>query len=193
VSSEQPAALSPDPPTISQDDSLNPLGLLAQCVVHSRLRGRLRLSEAGSLRASLEQSQLATLPDQAVGYGAPQWRPAEAALGIVNHEYFSAANSSMSFKLIPSPGALSDRIGMFAVVPVKPRQPSYATSTLFLQGILTRTEVADLWDIWYTHLHRHLPAISRAIHTPDTTCARSPFLFATGTPSLLIVARRLDS
>ncbi|KAI5476944.1 hypothetical protein MNV49_007045 [Pseudohyphozyma bogoriensis] len=52
-------------------------------------------------------------------------------------------------------------------------------SELLSANIISTEEVKDLFELYYTHLHRHYPVLDPALHTPETTLARSPFLFTT--------------
>lgn len=50
------------------------------------------------------------------------------------------------------------------------------SSKLIMEGILSPEEIQDLFDIYFTHMDRHLPLLSKELHTPLSTSVRSPFL-----------------
>lgn len=59
----------------------------------------------------------------------------------------------------------------------RPKIDDPRQSWLVTQDLVSETQSEDLFDLYFTHLHRHLPLLSKARHTPASTLAYSPFVF----------------
>jgi len=57
-------------------------------------------------------------------------------------------------------------------------------SELLTANILSLEEVTDLFKLYFDNLHEHYPLLTQHLHTPESTNARSPFLFTCSAFSL---------
>lgn len=158
-------------------DSLNPLGLLAEASLGNQLGSARRAkssgvendgeetgrdaAEAAAAPSSRQASKSAGPAERGAkdGSGAATTRPRNApALGVASKTYFRPGPMSM----LPLRKVIIDR----------ELPPELLTS-----GVVSDTEVLDLFSIFFHNCAQHIILLDPEWHTPQFVCGRSPFLF----------------
>ncbi|GAC99867.1 hypothetical protein PHSY_007470 [Pseudozyma hubeiensis SY62] len=147
------------------DNTLNPLGLLAEASLHNTHRAR-KLARSNASNSSRDKD--GQTPDKAVkSEGGDDDSPAAGAgaegkskipLGVASQNYF--------------------RPGPMTILPLRriiiEREMPPELLTL---GIVTSEEVLDLFSIFFRRCTQHVCLLDAEWHTPTFICSRSPFLF----------------
>ncbi|CDS01907.1 hypothetical protein [Sporisorium scitamineum] len=155
------------------DNTLNPLGLLAEASLHNNHRAR-KLARNGTSNSEKDSQRSgstgAQSPDKTIkSEGGNEDSPAgeggasDAAkrkipLGVASQNYF--------------------RPGPMTILPLRriiiEREMPPELLTL---GIVTSEEVLDLFGIFFRRCTQHVGLLDAEWHTPTFICSRSPFLF----------------
>lgn len=149
------------------DNTLNPLGLLAEASLHNTHRAR-KLARSGASNSSRDKD--GHVPDEPIksegGNDESSANQADAAegtkskipLGVASQNYF--------------------RPGPMTILPLRriiiEREMPPELLTL---GIVTSEEVLDLFGIFFRRCTQHVCLLDAEWHTPTFICSRSPFLF----------------
>lgn len=150
------------------DNTLNPLGLLAEASLQNTRKRAVTVSEA------LESA------DGDVDEEGREKK--KSKLGLSNAGYFQPGpmNSEPGGHGAGGQGrrSLADSNGRCAVLPlrrivIEQRMPP----ALLVENILSIDEVIELFAIFFEHCHRQSPFLDPDIHTPAAVGSRSPFLF----------------
>ncbi|EST08977.1 hypothetical protein PSEUBRA_001305 [Kalmanozyma brasiliensis GHG001] len=157
------------------DNTLNPLGLLAEASLHNTHRARKLARSAGSSSGRDKDSQRSgstggQSPDKTVKSeggedatpagegGAADGSSRQIPLGVASQNYF--------------------RPGPMTILPLRriiiEREMPPELLTL---GIVTSEEVLDLFSIFFRRCTQHVCLLDAEWHTPTFICSRSPFLF----------------
>lgn len=157
------------------DNTLNPLGLLAEASLHNTHRARKLARSGASSKSSEKDSQKSgsaggQSPDKTVKSeggedGSPDGEAGEEdeskrkiPLGVASQNYF--------------------RPGPMTILPLRriiiEREMPPELLTL---GIVTSEEVLDLFSIFFRRCIQHVCLLDAEWHTPTFICSRSPFLF----------------
>ncbi|SPO27877.1 uncharacterized protein UTRI_05020 [Ustilago trichophora] len=157
------------------DNTLNPLGLLAEASLHNTQRAR-KLARSGASNNSRDKDSQRSgstggqSPDKTVkseggddespaGQGGSQSEAKrKIPLGVASQNYF--------------------RPGPMTILPLRriiiEREMPPELLTL---GIVTSEEVLDLFSIFFRRCTQHVCLLDAEWHTPTFICSRSPFLF----------------
>lgn len=157
-----PLSMSQGPlsPTLSShlpDNSLNPLGLLAEASLSNR---RSSHHKAG---INDRENEAARLVEQAVNGsidedGAPKTGPFSGPgrkMGVANDSYFR-----------PGPMNILPLRRLFIERQIQPE----------MLGMVTAEEVVELFKIYFEKMNYHCCLLNPDFHTPSLVCSRSPFL-----------------
>lgn len=171
------------PPTLRlhslPEDSLNPLGLLAEASLQNSQRKRSMNMSATSSTADSNREELRRIRDkffkqssQRKGKGKGRATADDGTavaddnddqvqpprLGVGDEHYFK-----------PGPMSILPLRRVFIERELTPEMLKYTSAA----------EVNDLFEIYFDRINRHLPLLDREMHTPSAVCARSPFLLTT--------------
>ncbi|KAF8341576.1 uncharacterized protein EI90DRAFT_1755923 [Cantharellus anzutake] len=152
--SQQP--LSPQLSSHLPDNSLNPLGLLAE----ASLSNRRSIQKAGGVDDDteaahmVEQAVNGSMDEDGTAKTGPYAAPGRK-VGVANDSYFR-----------PSPISILPLRRLFIERQVQPE----------MLGLVTTEEVVELFKIYFEKMNRHCCLLSQDFHTPSLVCSRSPFL-----------------
>ncbi|GAA6061307.1 hypothetical protein JCM10212_005421 [Sporobolomyces blumeae] len=158
------------------DNTLNPLGLLAEASLRNTRKRPVELTDVYEVASDAHADEAATSKGKGKGKGKgkrpadgqadegddgdgePAGKKKKVELGMANRNYFA-------------PGPMN--ILPLRRIVIEQRMPP----ALLEEKILSVEEVVELFEIFFTHCHRHAPFLDPDIHTPAATGSRSPFLF----------------
>ncbi|GAA5917930.1 hypothetical protein JCM5296_007001 [Sporobolomyces johnsonii] len=151
------------------DNTLNPLGLLAEASLRNTRKRPVDLTEVYDVTSDAHADEpkgkgkgKGKRPAQDApgeeGAGERDGKKKKVELGMANRNYFA-------------PGPMN--ILPLRRIVIEQRMPP----ALLEEKILTVEEVVELFEIFFTHCHRQAPFLDPDIHTPAATGSRSPFLF----------------
>ncbi|GAA5920439.1 hypothetical protein JCM1841_004552 [Sporobolomyces salmonicolor] len=151
------------------DNTLNPLGLLAEASLRNTRKRPVDLTEVYDVTSDAHADEpkgkgkgrgkrpAQDAPDEE-GAGQRDGKKKKVELGMANRNYFA-------------PGPMN--ILPLRRIVIEQRMPP----ALLEEKIVTVEEVVELFEIFFTHCHRQAPFLDPDIHTPAATGSRSPFLF----------------
>ena len=182
------------------DNTLNPLGLLAEASLHNNHRAKRhgRASSTGSSAKDRESSKSASVSGQSPAKfvkaegGDEDRTPSSAAGAAVNSGTTSSAGKNLSKRKDSEAGLANEaervplgvasdtyfKPGPMTILPlrriiIEREMPPELLTT----GIVTSEEVLDLFRIFFSNCCQHLLLLDADWHTPTFICSRSPFLF----------------
>ncbi|GAA5906540.1 Zn(II)2Cys6 transcription factor [Sporobolomyces salmoneus] len=158
------------------DNTLNPLGLLAEASLRNTRKRPVELTDVYEVASDAHADEAPTGKNKGKGKangkraaegeagagdkedGERDGKKKKVELGMANRNYFA-------------PGPMN--ILPLRRIVIEQRMPP----ALLEEKILSVEEVVELFEIFFTHCHRHAPFLDPEIHTPAATGSRSPFLF----------------
>lgn len=158
------------------DNTLNPLGLLAEASLRNTRKRPVELTDVYEVASDAHADEAPTgknknkmkangkrAADGEAGAGDEadgerDGKKKKVELGMANRNYFA-------------PGPMN--ILPLRRIVIEQRMPP----ALLEEKILSVEEVVELFEIFFTHCHKHAPFLDPEIHTPAATGSRSPFLF----------------
>ncbi|GAA5934373.1 Zn(II)2Cys6 transcription factor [Sporobolomyces koalae] len=158
------------------DNTLNPLGLLAEASLRNTRKRPVDLTEDYEVASDAHADEAPAAKSKGKGSvngkrtaesqagdgdkvdGERDSKKKKVELGMANRNYFA-------------PGPMN--ILPLRRIVIEQRMPP----ALLEEKILSVEEVVELFEIFFTHCHRHAPFLDPEIHTPAATGSRSPFLF----------------
>ncbi|GAA5889963.1 hypothetical protein JCM16303_004877 [Sporobolomyces ruberrimus] len=158
------------------DNTLNPLGLLAEASLRNTRKRPVELTDVYEVASDAHADEAPATKNKGKGKatgkrtaegeagegdkadGERDGKKKKVELGMANRNYFA-------------PGPMN--ILPLRRIVIEQRMPP----ALLEEKILSVEEVVELFEIFFTHCHRHAPFLDPEIHTPAATGSRSPFLF----------------
>ncbi|GAA5983553.1 hypothetical protein JCM5350_000273 [Sporobolomyces pararoseus] len=158
------------------DNTLNPLGLLAEASLRNTRKRPVELTDVYEVASDAHADEVPAAKNKGKGKangkraaegeagegdktdGERDGKKKKVELGMANRNYFA-------------PGPMN--ILPLRRIVIEQRMPP----ALLEEKILSVEEVVELFEIFFTHCHKHAPFLDPEIHTPAATGSRSPFLF----------------
>jgi hypothetical protein len=149
------------------DNTLNPLGLLAEASLQNRKRSSTNANASNSGLVQTIESGLNGADALKSRVGGNKVRTRESSVDEAGNPKRLGVGDASYFR----PGPMSS-LGLRRVIIERELKPEIFSFT-------SAAQINELFDIYFDQLHPNVPVLNKELHTPAGVCARSPFLLTT--------------